>query len=205
MLIPPYYYGDINMKAQDVEILQALLENREKNMNMNTVATLIKKDYKTVHTIIQRLSELDIIELTPFGKSYTIKLHYHAHPLFFEAEYQRRKVLLKNKDFSVLLDTFQKLSSSFYTLLVFGSYAKKRASKHSDIDLLFILPDSSEEDLTKEIHALCETLPLPLHVHIFSETAFKSMRDSKKATIGSEAIQNNILLTGIEPYYELIS
>ena len=87
---------------------------------------------------------------------------------------------------------------------MFGSYAKKTQTKHSDIDLLFIVPDSEEERMEKEIQTITRLLPLNLHTNIFTETDFKHMKNSKEITVGSEAMKNNIILHGIETYYEMI-
>ncbi len=192
------------MKNHDVHIIKLLLEHKDKELSIQHIAQLLKKDYKTVHTIIQRLSLAQFVQLQPFGHSYRVHLIPTLHPLLFEAEYLRRRDFLKNKNFAVMYDSFQKLSSFFYVFLVFGSYAKKTSTKHSDIDLLFIVPDIAEEKMEKEIYRIAHLLPLPLHINIFKETDFKAMHKSKEITVGSEAIRNNILLQGIEAYYRML-
>ena len=69
---------------------------------------------------------------------------------------------------------------------------------------MFIVPDAAEEKMEKEIHNIASTLPLKLHVNVFKESEFKAMKNSKETTVGSEAIENNIILHGIELYYEII-
>ena len=69
---------------------------------------------------------------------------------------------------------------------------------------MFIVTDEAEGSMEKEIQNIASTLPLKLHVNIFKETDFKAMENSKETTVGSEAIKNNIILHGIEAYYELL-
>ena len=192
------------MKSQDIEIIKVLLENKDGNLSMNHIATLLKKDYKTAHNIIKRLEAASLITLESFGNSYKVTLNTIMHPLLFEAEYRRRDELLKNKDIAVMHDYFKKLKTKFYVLLVFGSYAKKRNNKSSDIDLLFIIPDASESSLEKEVYHIGRTLPLPLHINIFKESDFRAMTQSKAVTVGQEAMKDNVLLYGIEAFYEMI-
>lgn len=192
------------MKGKEVEIIKVLLENRDANLSMNHIATLLKKDYKNTHTIIKRLEAESLVNLEPFGNSCKVSLSTIMHPLLFEAEYGRRGELLKNKDISIMFDYFKKLKTKFYVLLVFGSYAKKRNNKSSDIDLLFIVPDASESGLEKEIYSIGRTLPLPLHINVFKESDFRAMIQSKAVTVGQEAMKHNVILYGIEAFYEMI-
>jgi predicted nucleotidyltransferase len=204
MYVFTYHYGDIYMKGREAEVVKLLLENREKELNINLIATFLKKDYKNAHNIVTRLSKLPLIRLQPFGRSYRVKLINMVHPLIFEAEYLRKNELLNNKDVAVAYDYFKGLRSKLYVLLVFGSYAKKTQTKHSDIDLMFIVPDAEEEKMEREIQNIAGTLPLKIHINIFRETDFKAMKNSNEITVGSEAIEHNIILHGIEPYYEML-
>ena len=193
------------MRSKEVEVITLLTEKRDTELSINGIAKLLRKDYKSAHNIVTRLSRMGLLELRPFGRSHRVLLRNTTHPLIFEAEYHRRRELLKNKDIAVMHDAFRGLRSGFYVLLVSGSYAKRTQTKHSDIDLLFIVPDAAEGSLEREIQGIAGTLPLTVHIHVFRETDFKAMRDSKESTVGSEAIKNNVILRGIESYYELIS
>ncbi|MEK6968153.1 MAG: nucleotidyltransferase domain-containing protein [Nanoarchaeota archaeon] len=204
MYILTYHHGDINMIGNEVEFIRLLIENKDKDLSISSVAKLLKKDYKNAHNIVKRLEKRSLISLKPFGRSYRLTLNIKPHPLIFEAEHERRSELLKNKDLVVMLETFKGLRTKLFVLLVFGSHAKKTSTKHSDIDLLFIVPDAGEERIEKEIQNIASILPLKLHLNIFSETDFKAMKNSKETTVGSEAIMHNVILHGIEPYYEIV-
>ncbi len=192
------------MKSKEVDVLKLLIENKEKELSINQIAKLLKKDYKNTHNIVTRLSKMQLIKLEPFGKSYRITMFNKPHPLIYESEYLRRQELLKNKDIAVMHDSFNSLYSKLYVLLVFGSYAKNTQTKHSDIDLMFIVPDMAEETMEKGIKNITGILPLKVHINVFKESDFIAMRNSKKVTVGSEAIMKNIVLHGIESYYELV-
>jgi|SRR3989344_1283488 len=192
------------MRSKEAEIIKLLIENREKELSINQIAKLLKKNYKNAHNVVTRLSKMKVVKLEAFGKSYKVILTSKAHPLIYEAEYLRRQELLKNKDIAVMYDSFRNMRSKLYVLLVFGSYAKKTQTKHSDIDLMFIVPDDAEERMEKEIENITGTLPLKIHVNIFKESDFKAMKNSKETTVGSEAIKNNVILRGIESHYEMI-
>lgn len=189
------------MKEKD--ILKVLLENKTKELNISQISQLTKIDYKNVHNIIQRLHKKNILKLTQFGKSCKVEIINQNNPLIFDAEYARREEILKNKNIQILLDYFKDMPTKLYIMLIFGSYAKHTYTKESDIDILFIAPDSDEKFETK-IRNITRIIPLKLHINIFKESEFIAMKNSKKVTVGQEAINNNIILYGIENYYELI-
>ena len=186
---------------KETSIIKALIENKG-DMNISRVAKIAGKDYKTAHTIVKRIEKAGILKIRNFGKSAKIELINSPNPLIFQAEYERREELLKNKNIRVMLESFLSgLKTRLFILLLFGSHAKKTAKKDSDIDLLFIVPGDTED---KKINSIADTIPLDLHINVFSESEFIEMKNSKKITVGSEAIEKNIILHGIETYYELI-
>ncbi|HLC57445.1 MAG TPA: nucleotidyltransferase domain-containing protein [Candidatus Nanoarchaeia archaeon] len=193
------------MRSKDVIVIRQLIENRNEELNILKISRGLRMDYKNVYAIIKRLERESLVKLEAFGQSSRVKLISQVHPLIFEAEYQRREDLLKDRNLGVMLNDFKKgLKSKCYTLLVFGSYAKRTQTKNSDIDLMFIVPDGKEEVFEKEAHRIAGSLPLPIHYLVFSEKQFLEMVNTKEPNVGNEALKNNIILHGIEMYYEMI-
>ncbi len=192
------------MNREDVRILKALLDTKTEEFSIHHLSILLKKDYKTVRAIVKRLEQEELVRLQPFGKAYKISLVSAIHPLLFEAESARRAETLKNKDLRVMSEYFRKLPSKLFILLLFGSYAKKTQRKGSDIDLMFIVPDQNAKEMEAAVQRTAALIPLPLHILVFTESDFKAMKNSREWTVGQEAIMHNVILYGIEPYYELI-
>ena len=94
-------------------------------------------DYKNVYSIVKRLEKASLVKIETFGQSSRVKLNAIIHPLVFEAEFERRKDILRDKNFAVILGSFKRaIKSKLYVLLLFGSYAKRTQRKSSDIDLI---------------------------------------------------------------------
>lgn len=197
-------YGNINMRNKDAIIIRYLIEKKNEELNILKISKALRMDYKTAYSIVKRLEKESLVKLESFGQSSRVKLISRIHPFIFEAEYMRRKELLQDKNLAVMLnDLKQKISSKYYILLLFGSYAKKTQTKSSDIDLLFIVPDGKEELFETEAHRAARSLPLPIHYLVFSEQQFLEMTNAKKSNVGQEALKHNIILYGIETYYEM--
>ena len=87
-------------------------------------------------------------------------------------------------------------------VLVFGSYAKNKETKTSDIDLCIICDN---EEKKKEFWNKLNLLSLNLEIQEFTTKEFISMLEKRQNNVGHEIIKNNIILYGTENYYNLIS
>jgi len=186
------------MIRKDREVVEYLIENRNKTLNIRNIAQGLKLDYRNAHNIVKRLQMENIVALQIMGKSKNIMLKNILTPLLYEAEDRRRQVILKNKNIKTIADYFINLKTKLFVLILFGSYAKRKASVQSDIDLLCIVPND-DIDIQKAAAMLPEKLNV--HMNILTEKEFISMKNSKEDTIVSETVKNNIILYGIEAYY----
>lgn len=189
------------MKNKNVDVVIALIENPEDQVNISQLSKKLKMDYKNTYNIIKKLEKENLIILNRFGNAYNCILNKKINPLIFEAEYRRREELLKNKNFKVL---FNKLNSVMipFVALIFGSYAKKKATQYSDIDLMLVYNKNIEKNIN--IERTISLLPLDIHTVTFSYDEFLKMAKSREFSVVAEAIKHNIILTGIEEYYRLI-
>lgn len=193
------------MRGKESTIIKFLIENKNKELNIRSISKSLKMDYKNVYAIIKRLEKLQLVQIETFGQSSRVKLNAQAHPIIFEAEFERRKEILKDKNIAVMLSSFKRgIKSKLYVMLLFGSYAKRTQTKSSDIDLMFICANGLEDAFEKEVNKVARSMPLPLHPLVFSESQFFEMISAKESNVGQEALKNNVILYGIEQYYEMI-
>jgi predicted nucleotidyltransferase len=185
----------------ELKIIKYFIENK-KQKTIREIAQQIKADYRITHTAVQRLIRKNILKVQTIGKSSLCSLnekYFGAN--FYEAENERREDILKNKNIDQLYkEIMSKVKTGSFILLLFGSYAKRKQTKSSDIDLLFI---SNENNFESKISDILSLLPLKTHALVFTEEEFIRMKDSKKSNVVQETIESNIILYGIEAYYRL--
>ncbi|MBS3125774.1 nucleotidyltransferase domain-containing protein [Candidatus Woesearchaeota archaeon] len=181
----------------DVKILKLFLDTRE-SFTIKKIADTLKINYRIAYEQVFVLEKEGLLRITRLGNANLCEFTYHFNNKVYEAEYVRRMELFKNKNFLVLKNRLAELNFTFVALL-FGSYAKRTATKHSDIDILAI---GGEE---KEIKAALALLPDKLHITCVTYESFVKMAKSKEFSVVSEAIKNNITLIGTEEYYRLLS
>ncbi len=185
----------------ELKIIRNFIENR-KPKTIREIAQQIKADYKITHTAVQRLVEKRILKAETVGKSSLCELDKQRYSVeVYEAENERRDDILKNGNIKQLYkEITSKIDTGFFVLLLFGSYAKGRQTRTSDIDLLFI---SNKKNFEDRVSSILSLLPLKTHALTFTEEEFIRMKDAKKPNVVHEAIEHNIILYGIEAYYRV--
>lgn len=183
------------------KIVKLFIEERNPK-TIREISRKIKSDYRITHTATQRLIDREILLSKKIGKSNLCELNNSYYGLeIYKAESKRKENLLKNKDLKQLYnEIMNKVKSSFLIFLIFGSHAKGKPTKSSDIDILFV---SNEQGFEEKISNILSLLPIKTHALVFSEEEFIRMKDSKKSNVVKEAIENNIILYGVENYYRL--
>ncbi len=180
-------------------ILKHLIGNKEKTFSILEIARALKTDYKLVYTNVHKLMKEGTVTVEDLGNTKRCSFSALFNEDVFIVERERKKELLKNKDFLVMYDRIYKIHKQFI-LLMFGSQIKGTAMKHSDIDLLLI----ANEEEAKEVENAINLLPYKLHLtHVLYED-FIRMLKSKEFTVVSEAIKKNVILVGIEDFYRFI-
>ncbi len=189
-----------------LDILGHLL-NQEEPQTIRGIARALGKSYPLVYNAVQELVKQEIIITKRAPPATLITLNrYSPLQVLLEAEKKRSYLFLnKFRGFHVLLEDILRSSKSIYfSLLVFGSYAKGKQTPQSDLDLLIIVP--TKGDIPKMEDALMY-IPTKTKKHfiIVEEDDFISMLSkANQFNVGNEAKKHHLILYGAEQYYELV-
>jgi predicted nucleotidyltransferase len=181
------------------KILKFLIENKQKSFSINEISKTLKIDYKLTYINIKKLGEEKTIKIEDLGNIKRCSFDNSFNNDVFIVENERKKDLLKNKDFLVTYNDLGKINRQFI-LILFGSHVKGTTNKHSDIDLILI----SNKDDAKLVERELRLIPLKIHLTPVSYEDFIEMLKTKESTVISEAIKKNIILFGVEDYYRLL-
>ena len=99
-----------------------------------------------------------------------------------------------------------KIPTDFYIFIITGSYAKNCQKKGSDIDIVIIVDDNTEpKRVYSELKYACEMNIPPIHLYVFKRSEMLTMLLDKKANYGTEIARNNLILSGGENYFKIMS
>lgn len=189
------------MKTENKIIKTMLKENHE--FTIRGLSKKINSDYKITHTAVKKLFSKDILSRKKVGKSIVCNLNrWNPSKEVLFAEHERVNEILKNSNIKQLYkEIISKTKTSFFIMLLFGSFAKNNYNQNSDIDLLFI---SNEKDIENNIKGILRLIPLKTHPLVFNEKEIIKMYLSRESNVVKEAINNYILLYGTETFYNIM-
>lgn len=183
------------------KILKYLIENKEP-ISIKKTSEDAEIDYKNAYGYVRDLIASGAI-VKPIGKIVPIQINLSPNQELFNVENKRTKEFLeKHSALKLIKNDLDELNYPFVIVLIFGSYAKNKETKTSDIDLCIICDN---EEKKKEFLNKLNLLSLNLDVQEFTTNEFISMIEKKNKNLGNEIIKNNIILYGAENYYNLIS
>ena len=167
-----------------------------------------QKSNNIVQIALKKFKEQDLVKTKATGDVTTYSLNLDDNltlsylNLIHETEISKKKFPKE-----ILLDIQKKISKStnFFILIIFGSYAKNKATEKSDLDIAVIV----ESDPTKkEIIPLIETVKRreikPIDYHIFTRNEFLEMLKAETENVGKQIYKNSIIYHGFIEYCDLI-
>jgi len=189
------------------QILIFLLSKPEEQLTIRGITKRLGKSYTLVYNNIAKLEKESIIRKQNVPPGQIIILNEFAPTeIFVDIELKRKKEFLKKYPWVqvMLNDILLSAKNLFFTLLVFGSYAKATQTKSSDLDLLIIVQD--KKDIKNVEYAIDRAYTkVKKGLNFVDMNDFKEMiKNTNELNIGNEAKKHHIILYGVEAYYQLL-
>ena len=201
-----------------LKIMGLLRENLDKGPTILEISKKLKIGYRPAYNHINEMSKEGIIIIKEVGKAKQCFLNLkseRARHILGEVDMLRKEKLYKTevKLKNILEKLISKLSerytSEISSIVLFGSYAKGKAIKGSDIDLLFIISDLRNKELREDIERECTSFQYSHNIKISPIIAdvkeFRVMLKSEELNIGKETREYGIVLYGSELFWMLIA
>lgn len=135
------------MKEKRLEVLQYLINNKEKSFSINEIAENVDTSYKTVQVFIDTLEEFGFIESEKHGRTRIVFVNQDSP--FIEVFERLGKI--DSQPFREVAEDFAEEINDRYpeeieSAILFGSVARGLPVSGSDIDLLILVADKEDVD-----------------------------------------------------------
>ncbi len=185
-----------------IEILIFLSSRIRESFTIRQIAKAIKKDYRITYTMTMRLAKQQYIIAKKKRPVIYCKLNLKSNSslLAYIEAIRASRFLEEHKDIEILVnDLIAKMPSPFFTLTIFGSYVKGKASPRSDLDLLVLIPERIfEKEVETAVGSVQRVSPIGLHETILSNSEFLELLKQNKPNVAWEAVENRIVPYGAE-------
>ena len=195
------------LEKTDFEVLIFLIENLNKEYSIKEISQNIKKSYVKTHNSITRLLKQRIIKENTKGRARYCSIDYinNLDIVCFINSQKAKNFLEKNKKISIIIsDIMQNINFPDYSLILFGSYAKGKADKHSDLDIAIIVSEKDKEEAERATKPVKRMSSLEIHFLEFTYKDFIEMLKSKDNNVGKEIIKNFVIFKGGEQFYDCL-
>ncbi|MBU2637563.1 MAG: nucleotidyltransferase domain-containing protein [Nanoarchaeota archaeon] len=182
-----------------LKIINYLGKNMGEAITMHMLSNLLFIPYTSFHRAINTMKDMVITEA--IGKAKIIRLNA-ANPaavsyLAVSSHEEAKEFLEKNP---VIKEISRELETGSIILL-FGSYAKGKPTKRSDIDIM-VINKKGNRDVSFSKHELLFRKQInPIYV---SEQEFAEMLKANEENVGKQALKSNIVLANPERFWGMV-
>lgn len=165
------------------------LENQPRHVR--SVASALSVNHMTVSRKLKLLLRMNVLDFKQVGRSkvYFVKDTLEAKNVLIAAHcYAQNKLVEENSLFRRVIEEVRRCDDVRFAM-VFGSYAKKKASEGSDVDLFLATDQLETKQKIEGVHR---------------KISVKIGEFDLKEELVQEVVKHHVLIKGAETYYERI-
>ncbi|MBU0963021.1 MAG: nucleotidyltransferase domain-containing protein [Nanoarchaeota archaeon] len=191
------------MLKKEIEILSLFRNSIFLKTTILDISKKLKKHYPKIYDSVKELEKNKTLKIEKVGHSNLVSLLLNPQTIRNLSFLDEQEAMQKN------IPNYEKLMSlkeiSQYLVILTGSYAKGKATKTSDLDLVIIIPDDKNAfDIQKKLENIFLLFHPPIHLYVFNNKDIVEMLIDKKENYGKEIFKNHIILKNAYIYYELL-
>jgi len=191
-----------------VEILAYLSSKLRESFTVRQIASGIGQDYRITYEMAMRLVRQGYI-IAEKRRPVTycrLSLKGNSTLLAYIEGIRASRFLARHRDIGIIVkDVLDKIASPFFTMIIFGSYVKGAASKRSDIDVLFVIPDRKlENEISSAVGSVERISPIGIHEATLTNEDFIGLLRERKPNVAWEAIDSRIVPYGAQPLFKML-
>ena len=154
---------------------------------------------------LKNLKENSIIKEKKVGKSSLFSLELNNLTKTYLALANQESLTKQTKQTTnILTDEIEKYTS-FYSIVIFGSYAENKQRKDSDSDIAIIIKDKTQKTNMKlAINSTTQKSLQKLDIHPITKNEFKEMLDQQEENLAKQILENHRVINNPNIFYSLI-
>lgn len=197
----------IMLTKKQLKILQPFIRNIFKGYGQREIGRLAKeKSNNTLQLATAQFEKEKIVISHKVGTSKIYQINLDNELSYDYLTLLKYEGLSKEvyQSIEVLKKQIEKYTL-FYSLVIFGSYVVGEQNKESDLDILLLIPDKTQENnmkIAKNMASTKSLLELDIQIITFDEILL--MLTNKEANVGKEIARKHRAVHNINIFYKII-
>jgi predicted nucleotidyltransferase len=190
-----------------IEILKLLTANLTKDFTILKIAEGTRKTNRLTYSTVRRLEKEHLITIQSKANLRLCKLSLKNPQTIALIESLRwNEFTRRHPDVGLLVsDIVSKSELPYFTLAIFGSYAKGTMTGKSDLDMLLVMPDRKlEVTIETAIKSARRLSNVPVHDVVVTCSEFVDMLSETKMNVAKETLEARYIAYGAEAFYTLL-
>ena len=193
------------LTKKQLKIIDAFRKNIEDKLTAEQIRVITGiKSNNFLYKALSNCMHEGIITTQTIGKSllYNLEINHKSASYLGMLVSELYSVPLK------ILDDIEKEVSkkiSFFTAVVFGSYASGKQKKDSDFDVVIIVQDKKSVHIVEPVlQSIKRREVLQIHPYVFSASDFIEMLKADEENLGKQIIKNHLVFYNSDLFYNII-
>mgnify|MGYP001606063898 CR=1 FL=1 len=165
-----------------------------------------EKSNNTLALVINRLKKEDVLRERIIGRSGILTLNLKNDLTYTYIMFCNNNILHSGAKLS-----FQRIQEElkdvtpFYSLVIFGSYAKREQKKTSDLDVAIFFDDEQQrKNIIASINTAKLKSPLEMDVHVITKKEMIEMLTNKEENLGKQIARKHLTVQNHQIFYDII-
>lgn len=192
-------------QASELEVLKFYLGDYTSRLHVRKISRLAGANHRTVSLALQRLEKKGIMKHEAVGRS---KQYFLNLDNFLSKEYIKNAesylaIRLIERHFMIkklLAELSPVLKNT--PVILFGSYAKGKETKESDLDIL-VIKTGKEQTVIKKIEGFAELYNVQIQVQKSTQRNFE-LGVREKDNLAVEIMRNHVILNNSELFVDIL-
>ena len=197
------------MLKKEHEILKIFIKTPWKNFTYKEIIKYTRKKSESyVFNSLKKFVNQNILLEEKAGNVVLYSLNLNSEKTLVYTGFIAEHIAWNQKRISYddLDRLIKRIPTDFFILITTGSYASKKQTKKSDIDVAIICDDGFDpKKIYAELRNQASLNIPPIHLYTFKRIEFLRMLLDKQANYGKEIAGNNLILSGGKEYYKIIA
>lgn len=192
-----------------VEILAYLSSKLRESFTVRQIANGIGRDYRITYEMTMRLVRQRYVIAEKRRPVTYCRLNLKGNSALFAyiEGICASRFLARHREIGIIVkDVLDNIASPFFSMIIFGSHVKGTASKRSDIDVLFVIPDRKlENEISSAVGSVERISPIGIHEVILTNEEFMGLLRERKSNVAWEAVDSRIVTYGAQPLFRMLA